>query len=1317
MTTETPDNNAISNEVRNSLKDDAQNSEKVDSGMDDDSQQSNDHDIHLSDEEENDVVIRRKSNQGKRILDDDDEEEEEEEVTMVEGETTPIDEKEEDSGAKSPLSTGKALNKAFDSGSENDSGSDREEESLSTILNRKKKRIANVFDDDSNESTKNKEQSDNKNPSLAEDKGPCLFGNSDLFDAEMDENSQGAGKAGSDNEDAAKSNKGDNSDSDSGGSSNSSRENSDDEGFDENSVDPKLLAKLKKGASKTATRSSKQKSRKDELISIHSETQRIVRESRVNLPYHQPEPKPLSDFLARASRKQELYRSLHKTRDLQKAKIMQETFEKEKLKKKSECDSVLKKQSASEKSSEKKEHGEASETDNILGETKTGDGDSNKSSENQDKPAQNDLQLEMDELPDLEEKETQVKNLLSESEESLEPMESQSSEPMEGLSQSLNKESEENFQESAIHTDSANSNTQCTDSTDSAQPQTKETDISESQSVSQHTKGTDHKLPFLLEPDLPQLSAIPKLSGGPDEVISLDDEEETGIPQHPGIQRLMGRFMDHCKKRTKHVNKDVDIKIVEKDKDELHMKTFTYHPTQEDENSLQALDAPGAKLMALKEKLQEKMKVKREESRKQRQDIYDLDNEELYEKEDEILDDDAEMSEHSDTDVEDDEFDEEFGEDEEMEEEEETEHIRNPFADDEAEEDDDGGEYEEEDGENLRLHLSDDENEDVKEKTEEEEDDRASLVQLKSSAKKKKPRVLQISDDEESRDVTDVVTSEKPAEEEPSICTAEATQADKTQDRGLFKEPDDDLFMPFSRNGTQAPPAQEVKRSSSLIPPVEDSQDLYRSTPTIPSSCLDTQNSQSLNFYIEESQSRMFDADGFLRTGSTAKKPKSKPYMGFDMDSSQDNYDELLGLCSGRFQDGENEKMKGTCKQQLFGTQSATQNNMEELMGLCSGKFAAESQVQTESSQRSSLKRKSPLDEEEEEDSNDSFKLVSDNEEDVGTKEKGVFSDEENEEDDEDDERSKGSEKFQEKFTGFTVSNKHGKIRKEFVEAEAELSGSEYDSDENLDLAEEEDILEMEEGDKDQVGTEEELRDQVGRAHLKQVIDEDKRELIRFQEMYLPDGDLHSEGQGRIRRFKWSNIDDSTQQDMFNNDSDEGELIEEDHEAKWRQERFEREKFLQEQEEKERNEDENSQFLKFGKVFLKRSNSEIGNVKKVSSEKVVNKENTSQMTSTAIFKPPMQKKGSFLGRNKESLAKIAELTKTSINPTGVRNSRNFVFQVISPDKDTNKQNSTAASVEGKVRKAHRPKPQQPAAKKPRLEKSASFPQNSIFNLM
>ena len=37
--------------------------------------------------------------------------------------------------------------------------------------------------------------------------------------------------------------------------------------------------------------------------------------------------------------------------------------------------------------------------------------------------------------------------------------------------------------------------------------------------------------------------------------------------------------------------------------------------------------------------------------------------------------------------------------------------------------------------------------------------------------------------------------------------------------------------------------------------------------------------------------------------------------------------------------DGDSENKKGTCKQQLFGTQGGTQNNMDELMGLCSGKF------------------------------------------------------------------------------------------------------------------------------------------------------------------------------------------------------------------------------------------------------------------------------------------------------------------------------------------------------------------------------------------
>ncbi|CAG2199645.1 Claspin [Mytilus edulis] len=167
-----------------------------------------------------------------------------------------------------------------------------------------------------------------------------------------------------------------------------------------------------------------------------------------------------------------------------------------------------------------------------------------------------------------------------------------------------------------------------------------------------------------------------------------------------------------------------------------------------------------------------------------------------------------------------------------------------------------------------------------------------------------------------------------------------------------------------------------------------------------------------------------------------------------------------------------------------------------------------------------------------------------------------------------------------------STDKNYSKIRKEFVDEEAELSGSEYDSDENIDLAEEDDIMEAELGDADVTATEDELRDQVGRAHLKQLIDDDKRELMRFQEMYLPDGDLHSDA-GRLRRFKWSGIDDDTQQDMFYDQSDEEKEDEEGEEAKWRKDRFEREKWLQEQQmENEKGEDEDSQFLKLGKVFL-----------------------------------------------------------------------------------------------------------------------------------
>ncbi len=64
-----------------------------------------------------------------------------------------------------------------------------------------------------------------------------------------------------------------------------------------------------------------------------------------------------------------------------------------------------------------------------------------------------------------------------------------------------------------------------------------------------------------------------------------------------------------------------------------------------------------------------------------------------------------------------------------------------------------------------------------------------------------------------------------------------------------------------------------------------------------------------------------------------------------------------------------------------------------------------------------------------------------------------------------------------------TVFCSRRKIRRDFVEEEAELSGSEAESDEDVDLAARDDVMELEEGDMDDVGPEDQLRDQLGKIH------------------------------------------------------------------------------------------------------------------------------------------------------------------------------------------------------------------------------------------
>ena len=71
--------------------------------------------------------------------------------------------------------------------------------------------------------------------------------------------------------------------------------------------------------------------------------------------------------------------------------------------------------------------------------------------------------------------------------------------------------------------------------------------------------------------------------------------------------------------------------------------------------------------------------------------------------------------------------------------------------------------------------------------------------------------------------------------------------------------------------------------------------------------------------------------------------------------------------------------------------------------------------------------------------------------------------------------------------------------------------------------------------------------------------------------MFLPDGDLFTDGQGRTRHFRWKGIDENSQLSLFgskemwgNEDEINTELISEE-EIQRRKERYERETFIREE--------------------------------------------------------------------------------------------------------------------------------------------------------
>ena len=388
--------------------------------------------------------------------------------------------------------------------------------------------------------------------------------------------------------------------------------------------------------------------------------------------------------------------------------------------------------------------------------------------------------------------------------------------------------------------------------------------------------------------------------------------------------------------------------------------------------------------------------------------------------------------------------------------------------------------------------------------------------------------------------------------------------------------------------------------------------------------------------------------------------------------STQDD-NELMLLCSGQFVTQANDLIN---KQSLETQSTESQNIIPS--PIKNSKFLMSSSEDENEPQKEAIKRKKKKSKKKKRKLGFSDDEESENNE---TKENknpsSELSEEEGVEDEVEDEEEEIFLDYDSEENEVEVKlNKKQRIKAatEYLENEADLSGSEWgsaDEDEN-----EMDKLMVEMGDEEQFD-QDQLKEEVGRIHMRKMLDDDLKNVKKITNLLFDDEE--NDGADRERKFRWKNNTDGFNVDDENaRDADEAmkevEELDEDSEIIWRKIRHERETILAEQSQKAENGDnvkEDILMLDQSSQTVTSSNTSLTKRKFQIIKMNNNIEKESKKESPFLISKTRGSSASFLARDVTTLNKLANFTKNATDDvsnvgSGSGRGNQFVFTTLSP---------------------------------------------------